>query len=303
MGFGAAQGSGSGGGAIEGTADQWEVEADGDLRTVAGTGLIEVVAVRSDAEGLTIGATGANSLTTFDRGASDTFGDVRLRAPMILGQWGYLCPTASTTLSGSGLLGTITRTGAGTNSFTGSATGVYQTNATTTASGTVAGWSTSQALWSVNTLPVFAIRFRLEDVADVRVFVGLASSQTLANMLDATNPTTQRYVGIQFDTSVPDTNWMFVEDDNTTQTRTSTGVAPEVGTEYWLTVEVNATNSIVLTMRNTSWATLATRTVTSSPLGTGSAFVPVCGLANLGAVDEKGFSTFSASVVLRVGTP
>lgn len=265
------------------------------------------------------GGTGASTAATartnlgLGTGLVASMPDVALRGAVFAGQWGYLCPrSSSTALDGTGLFSAVSETGAGSGGLTFTTTGISLKLATTTTIDVDAGWLVINIM-DPGTLPYVLFKFAPADVVDCRIFVGL-TDDSLGNTM-AADDSGARMVGLSFSNdgagvqSRDDTNWMWVEDNDTTHTATSTGVAVGAAdTPYFLAVSVDTLSSIVCTLYNVSGTVLATRTVTSSPFtdyttngGVGTS--PMVAITNLGAIDEKGMKTYSASLVCRNGVP
>ncbi len=141
--------------------------------------------------------------------------------------------------------------------------------ATSTTSGNESGSTTTNRRWyrgSVTGFNGFFYKSRVIpiDTTLVRIFAGLHSQTTLANMMASDDPAGSR-AGFAFSTARGDTNWQLSFKDGTTQNLINTGVAytanqvydlviytpgvgsPDYGTAYWeiinLTTGVKASGS------------------------------------------------------------
>lgn len=96
-----------------------------------------------------------------------------------------------------------------------------------------------------------------------RIFVGL-TDQTMANMATSDNPAGHR-VGFAFNTALNDTNWMLTSKDNTTETRTSSGVAFTTGAmiDFYLYCPPLGT-SVMWRIDNLNAGTTAEGTITAT---------------------------------------
>lgn len=292
--------------------DYWQIGTDGTLSSmVDGTGTVDVGTGRFQA-GASVGSpvggiAAASSGLVIDRGTAGTFGNVQMRGLLLMGSCGYAGPANGAAAGGSnlfGIFGQASRTSS-TNAFTLSTSGSYQAQSTSTVANNTTSWIPNNAatLWQADNLPLLRFKFAVQDVAEVRFFAGLVNSSTASDPVTAADPASVRECGLMFDTSRPDTHWEWVEDDNTTQTLTDTGVTPGIGTVYWLEIDLSAVNSFTMTLYSSSWSVLSTRTVTSSPFAASTGQTFDVALRNLGSTDAKELDFYHAAMVLRVGTP
>lgn len=261
-------------------------------------------------------STAATARTALGLPALPTTGmvDVALRGPVWTGQWGYLTADAfaggpPASLDGMGLFRAIGEVGSTASEHGRTSSGTWTKLLSTTTITNNAGWTPGGSILEGDNLPYWVIKWAPADVVDVRIFVGF-TNQALSTTIGADTPASGRYVGLSFSNdgvgvaSRDDTNWQWIEDDDTTRTVTDTTVAVgSADTVYWLEIDMTALASITLTLRNSSWTSLATRTVTSSPFAASSVVNPIIACSNLGAVDAKGVTTYQSSILSRVGAP
>ncbi|MBX3465287.1 MAG: hypothetical protein KF878_00120 [Planctomycetes bacterium] len=222
-------------------------------------------------------------------------------------QHGYSAPQAATNaVYGYGLLGAGTVTQSSATRITDDK-GTGQVGRTAASSGGVAGvvWSSMARL---DTLPHVLIRFAIEQTTSVRAFVGLASNGTsgpssvassaVFNTTDELVPT--RNVGLYFSAALEHTNWHWIEDAGTAAF-VDTGVAPAANKVYFLEIQVLSATSIVLTLRDEDFVSLATRTVTAS-LASTDVFSLVLGVEATSA-SARGVVFYGASLSLENTRP
>ena len=273
------------------------------------------IAVRAILEQLGIASDGAytapaanvtdtSSGAQVTRGTADTFGELMLSRTLRLGHDGYVGPFQSLSNGGEGMFSVGTRT-ADTVTLGGDATnGIYAAIRTSTVQDNTTSWVQGTPFVRVDSKPYAVFRFALGDVEDVRFFAGWSNTGTAATPVSADDPAACRVAGLTFSTARPDTNFMWMEHDDTTQTLTDTGVAPAVGTVYSLEIDLSSRTSFTMRLRDSSWAVLSTRTVTTEPFDADAVTLSwVHALRNLGSTDAKELRWYVLTGALRTGTP
>lgn len=83
----------------------------------------------------------------------------------------------------------------------------------------------------VDVAPRFRTRVHIEQITDIRMFVGLVDSDTVSEGgVDSDDPS-RGYIGFQFSSARPDTNWQLIRKSSSggTQTIVDTGIAGATG--------------------------------------------------------------------------
>lgn len=179
------------------------------------------------------------------------------------GQVGYFAPQGSGgTLAPTGILGGWASSG----TYTVSVGTEFLEGRSRT--GTTSGNNAGQNC-GINTKldlnPYLRIRFQIEDITSVRVFLGFANNVGAASLADVADMT-QAHIGLQYDTTQADSTFYWVEDNNTTQTRTDTTVTVAADTVYIL--EIDGTTLTLRDEDNTILAGPTTLSTTTPATGT-----------------------------------
>ena len=137
----------------------------------------------------------------------------------------------------------------------------YATNALLNAEATA--WSTADI---VNALarPYYLTRFALmANLTTVRCFVGICDN--ISAMVSGDDPAAD-YIGVQFSSARPDTNWMFIHRDNTgggAQVIVDSGYAVTADEVLFLEIEYITASSVVVRLRDSSFAIVASQSWTT----------------------------------------
>lgn len=131
-----------------------------------------------------------------------------------------------------------------------------------------------------NNKVLMIMKFRLNTTTNVRMFLGWTDNTSMATNLGADDVAATNMVGLQFSTNRSDTNFQFMVDNNSTQTLTSTGVAVDTNAHY-LVIDCTATNSVTMTLYNSSFVSQGTTTQTTNLPTSTVAFTPCFGAQTL----------------------
>ena len=199
---------------------------------------------------------------------------------------GYLSVTASVSSFGrSGLLALAASSAAGGQTMAFDSDGRPRRQlATNTTPGNEAGWrgnsSLSLAEWGGN--PEMMTRISVDSVADIRVFIG-GTSQIAFMSGDGDDPATS-YIGFQFSSGRPDTNWQFVRRDESaggpSQTIVDTGVVAAADVVLQFIVRRVTSGIAQVEIRDDTNASLYSATVLSNLPPVADGFQPQASVSN-----------------------
>lgn len=178
------------------------------------------------------------------------------------GQWARWFPTVSTTsITG---VGSITAQVVDTTSTSANdANGRYFSQSTAASIGSDAYSHGSVGVSTSPTLNWFSVfKFSLQSTSDVRFFVGWSS--LAANTQNGSDDPAGDYVGLQFSTGRPDTNFVFVSKDGSTQATHASTQAVSTGV-FFLTVDVSGDGtSYLLTLLDSTGTEVDSHEFTSN---------------------------------------
>ena len=141
--------------------------------------------------------------------------------------------------------------------------GVFEQLLTNTTLNNDAGILSAIVLHRGDTRPSILFKFRISPITSTRIFIGV-SDQGLSTMVDSDNPV-GNYVGLQFSSARPDTNWQFVAKNAVTQNLQDSGVAVSTGTFF---VRVSGTDlaggSWLIELFNAAFGPVASYTFTTN---------------------------------------
>lgn len=206
---------------------------------------------------------------------------------------GYISVTAATGSFGrSGLLAQTSTTSAGGATMTFDSDGRPRRQfATNTTPGNEAGWrghnSLAMSEWGGN--PEMMTRISIDSVADIRVFVG-GTTQIAFLSGDGDDPATS-YVGFQFSSGRPDTNWQFVRRDQSaggpSQTIVDTGVVAAADVLLQFIVRRLTSGIAQVEIRDDTNASLYSATVLSNLPPVADVFQPQASVSNTGVTAKR----------------
>lgn len=177
-------------------------------------------------------------------------------------QWGQISSTGDDTMKAVALLDDLKEQGAVEASIiTDDGTG---TKFTATSGGKnpapEAGWFLTANTISLNQLPNFFSKFKIDELDQMRFWQGftdVAVGPSVDNNCDG-GPA----VGIIFSTDRPDTNFQFVAHDGTTQTLVDSGVAADT-LVHFMRINVNSATDVDVTLYDANFVEQATTKFTS----------------------------------------
>lgn len=142
--------------------------------------------------------------------------------------------------------------------------------------------------------PMIVFKFGLIQTTDIRFLTILSNSVSNTSANDPGHAV----LGIQYDTSVPDTNFFFVTHDGTTFTRVDSGVAADTAVHY-VSIDIRSTTSVIIKIYDANFVEQASHTFTSGlPIST-EGLLPWIGLRNLVA-SVKSWDTYFFAGMNRV---
>lgn len=200
------------------------------------------------------------------------------------GQVGALTPTYNVFVEGSsGLLSNPNFTGGVGASLYDLAEGWMEVRESGTTLGSDAGFAGAGVVAPPQALPDYLTKFRVDDtlgaVSNVRVFCGLSTAGTLNAMVNSDAPAGS-YVGIQYSTNRPDTNWQWVSSDGITQNVVDTGRAFALNDTLIVRLRWGALASVVCTLMSPDLTMLDTHTFTTNLPASGDTLNYIGGLEN-----------------------
>lgn len=188
--------------------------------------------------------------------------------------------------------------------------GVRATRTTSTTQDNQAYWVQNTTVTSVKYKPYMMLRFGLLSTTNCRFFSGAAervtdSATTVTTALSASNPVGQRMCGVAYDTSRGDLTFKWIEDDNSAQTVTDTGVTPDVDATYIIEIDISSLGNFSMSLFSITESAsdrtlLSSRLVTSSPFAGTEIINYVHGIRNLAATEAGETKSISLYIGYQV---
>lgn len=177
-------------------------------------------------------------------------------------QWGQLSGTGNDKLKAAGLLDDLKEQGlVETSVIVAEGTAIkYEAKSGGKDPAPEAGWFMQANMCTLNQLPNFFSKFKLDESVNMRFWQGFTDV--------AVAPTTDDdagggpAVGIIFSTSRPDTNFQFVAHDGTTQTLVDSGIAVDT-LIHFMRINVNSATDVDVTLYDANFVEQATTKFTS----------------------------------------
>jgi hypothetical protein len=162
----------------------------------------------------------------------------------------------------------------GTPTFAATANGCGATFPTAASIAAVAGIELQALPMAKNSALGILVKFDLDQTTDTRFFCGV-TNQTLATMVAADNPAGS-YVGLSYSTPRGDTNFRWINKDNTTQRNNDTGIAVDTAVHYLQVLSTGTT--FVASLFNSSFVLQDAQLFALNPPAPGTALGFVLGL-------------------------
>ena len=196
--------------------------------------------------------------------------------------WGGWVAGASTTAtSNEGTWNSSTNTDATSTSGSAATCRFFQQDTSTTLDND-ASTIPVNASYRIDNHPFVMFRFSIVETTDKRFFIGLTNSATVATTLGADAPACG-YLGLQYSTSRPDTNWQIARDGAAgggSQTLVDTGVAVSTS-ELCFVIDWTADASVTVYLLNSSFTVLFTATYATDLMASTVSVYPFIGTRTL----------------------
>lgn len=209
-------------------------------------------------------------------------------------EYGSWVVDASATLRSAGIMTAFTT--AGTITADADAVGYFLRATSAAPQGSDAGFGSQVCVQTRHTCYLL-IRFRLA-IVDVRAFIGL-SNNTLANSVDADNPTATHVIALQYSTDRPDTNFQFITKGGGAPTITDSGLAADAAIHHLL-IAVDSATSVRCYIYSATLVQEALQTITATlPTNTQDLAVTL-GLETRANPGAKAIDNFGAGIMRRI---
>lgn len=214
-------------------------------------------------------------------------------------QWGQISATGNDKMKGAALLDDLKEQGlAQTTALLDAGTTVkYEAKSGGKDPAPEAGWFLNTNLLTLNQLPNFFSKFKLDELVQMRFWQGftdVAVAPSTDNNADG-GPA----VGIVFSTDRPDTNFQFVAHDGTTQTLVDSGIAADL-LVHFMRIDVNSVTDVDVSLYDAAFALQATTKFTSQLM---AGTIPMMLSGTVTDINDTStfLSAFFAQVALKGG--